>query len=406
MIIKYKTPSKQTRFLVEFSLDGTRYRKKGFETKAEALHWQDAERTRIRSGGMKVDRRTTLGDYLDWWHGSFRITNPGDGEIYKRRSGRTYRFANHKRNEQHIEKIKKTLGDIKLARLDADHGHKLEQVFRKTDINPTGVAASSIRAMQFMLRGALSDGVKEKKLDCNPLQNMVIADKDQQKLKPHAFDNADAQKVLDNVLKLDDRRWSMFFILALKTGMRKGEIAALTWEDIRLDEQVNYVQVNKSIDWSRGDNKPRVKLPKTIQSIRKVPITADTARELKLYRAWQSQKWLEFGAEFNDETILFFNDSLGLISKSVPQHRWEKVIRQSGVKKLSLHKARHTFATFTLKHTRDIRLVSKLLGHSNVKTTEIYLDEKQDLEREAEMLAEMERKYQRGDWGGDAYQKL
>ena len=115
---------------------------------------------------------------------------------------------------------------------------------------------------------------------------------------------------------------------------------------------------------------------------------------------------MEFGADFNEETILFFNDNLGLVSKSVPQHRWEKVIKQSGVRKLSLHKARHTFATFTLKHTKDIRLVRKLLGHSSVKTTEVYIDEKQDLELEAEMLAEMEVKYRRGDRGGDALQEL
>lgn len=406
MIIKYKIPSKQTRFLVEFSLDGTRYRKKGFETKAEATRWQDAERTRIRSGGMKVDRQTKLGEYLDWWHGSFIVTDPSDGEVYKRNSGRKYRYANHKRNLQHINRIKPIIGNIRLVNLTSDHAHKLEQVLRKTDGNPDGVSVSTIRKMQFMLRGALNDGVKEKKLDANPLQNMVIVDKDQQTKKPHAFDKADAQKVLDNVLNLDDRRWSTFFLLALKTGMRKGEIAALTWADIKLDGQVNYIQVNKSIDWSRGDNKPRVKLPKTIQSIRKVPITSDTAQELKLYRAWQSQKWNEFGVDFNDETILFFNDNLGLVSKSVPQHRWEIVLRRSGVKKLSLHKLRHTFATFTLKHTKDIRLVSKLLGHSDVRTTEIYLDEKQELELEAEMLAEMEGKYQGGDRGGDALRKL
>ena len=65
-----------------------------------------------------------------------------------------------------------------------------------------------------------------------------------------------------------------------------------------------------------------------------------------------------------------------------------------------------TFATFTLKHTKDIRLVSKLLGHSDVRTTEIYLDEKQELELEAEMLADMEGEYRGGDRGGDALQKL
>ena len=406
MIIKYKIPSKETRFLVEFSLDGTRYRKKGFETKAEAMRWQDAERTRVRSGGMKVDRQTKLDEYLDWWHESFIVTDPSDGEVYKRNSGRKYRYANHKRNLQHINRIKPVIGNIRLVNLTSDHAHKLEQVLRKTDSNPDGVSVSTIRKMQFMLRGALNDGVIEMKLDANPLQNMVIADKDQQTEKPHAFDKADAQKVLDNVLNLDDRRWSTFFLLALKTGMRKGELAALTWADIKLDGQATYIKVNKSIDWSRGENKPRVKLPKTIKSIRKVPISSDTAQELKLYRAWQLQKWVEFGADFNDETILFFNDNLGLVSKSVPQHRWETVLRRSGVKKLSLHKLRHTFATFTLKHTKDIRLVSKLLGHSDVRTTEIYLDEKQELELEAEMLAEMEGEYRGGDRGGDALQKL
>ena len=41
------------------------------------------ERARLRTGGLKVDQITTLGEYLDWWHGSFTVTNPGDGEVYK-----------------------------------------------------------------------------------------------------------------------------------------------------------------------------------------------------------------------------------------------------------------------------------------------------------------------------------
>ena len=69
-------------------------------------------------------------------------------------------------------------------------------------------------------------------------------------------------------------------------------------------------------------------------------------------------------------------------------------------------KAGAHIAAFVEEHSKDIRLVSKLLGHSDVRTTEIYLDEKQELELEAEMLAEIEGKYRGGDWGGDALQKL
>ena len=246
MIIKYSTTSGKTRYLVEFSIDGIRYRKKGFEIKSDAKHWEDHERVRVRSGGIKVDRQTTLREYLDWWHESFIVTDPGDGKIYKRNSGRKYRNANRVRNRQHIEKIKSIIGDVKLVRLTGDHGHKLEQVLRKTEHNPGGMAPSSIRGMQFMLKGALSDGVKEKKLDSNPLQYVVVAERDEQQQKPHSFSIEDAQKVLEHIVGLEDRRWSIFFILALKTGMRKGEIAALTWADIHLDGNVNYLKVCRS----------------------------------------------------------------------------------------------------------------------------------------------------------------
>ena len=136
-----------------------------------------------------------------------------------------------------------------------------------------------------------------------------------------------------------------------------------------------------------------------------VALSADTAQELKLYRAWQAKKWLELGREFDENSILFFGDNFQLVSKSVPQHRWEQVVKKSGVSKLSLHKLRHTFATFTLNHTGDIRLVRKLLGHSNVKTTEIYVDERPELELEAKMLSAMEVKYSGGDRGGALLKK-
>ena len=109
---------------------------------------------------------------------------------------------------------------------------------------------------------------------------------------------------------------------------------------------------------------------------------------------------MEVGKEFDNNTILFFGDNFDLVSKSVPQHRWKQVVKKSGVLKLSLHKLRHTFETFTLEHTGDIRLVSKLLGHSNVRTTEIYIDEKDDVKLEAKMLSAMEGKYSGGDRGG------
>ena len=188
----------------------------------------------------------------------------------------------------------------------------------------------------------------------------------------------------------------MFFVLGLRTGLRKGEIAALQWSDFTFGENISFLEVKRAVDWSKGDNKPFLKSPKTKKSKRQIVLTNDTAHELKLYRAWQSQKWMEFGQELNEDALLFFNDNFGLVSKSVPQHRWDKVIKKSGVQKLTLHKLRHTFATYLWKQSKDLSLVGKMLGHSNEKTTQIYVDKIDEMEKEAEQLQQVENLFKRG----------
>ena len=394
-VLKYSTPSGNIKWMVEFVYEGVRHRKRGFEKKSEALRWKDMERARLRTGGLKVDQITTLGEYLDWWHGSFTVTNPGDGEVYKR-PGRMYRYANHKRNLQHIQRIKPVIGNVRLSKLTADHAHMLEKVLRKTDSNPNGVAVSTIRKMQFMLKGALSDGVKQKKLDTNPLADAIVAETDDVDYAPHSFSISDAQTVLETIYTLEDRRWTMFFVLGLRTGLRKGEIAALQWSDFTFGENISFLEVKRAVDWSKGDNKPFLKSPKTKKSKRQIVLTNDTAHELKLYRAWQSQKWMECGQELTEDALLFFNDNFGLVSKSVPQHRWDKVIKKSGVQKLTLHKLRHTFATYLWKQSKDLSLVGKMLGHSNEKTTQIYVDKIDEMEKEAKQLQQVENLFKRG----------
>ena len=272
----------------------------------------------------------------------------------------------------------------------------LEKMLRKTDTNPSGVAVSTIRKMQFMLKGALSDGVKQKKLDTNPLADAIVADTDDVDYAPHSFSISDAQTVLETIYAMEDKRWTMFFVLGLRTGLRKGEIAALQWSDITFGDNVSFLEVKRAVDWSKGDNRPFLKSPKTQKSKRKIVLTRDTAQELKIYRAWQSQKWMEFGQDLAEDSLLFFNDNFGIVSKSVPQHRWDNVIKKSGVQKLTLHKLRHTFATYLWKQSKDLSLVGKMLGHSNEKTTQIYVDKIDEMEKEAEQLQQVENLFKRG----------
>ena len=65
-----------------------------------------------------------------------------------------------------------------------------------------------------------------------------------------------------------DMRWFMRIFLGLSTGLRSGEISALTWKKINLNDGT--LKVNRSVEYSKGDTNGGLKLPKTDNSIRTI----------------------------------------------------------------------------------------------------------------------------------------
>ena len=125
-VYKYKIKSGNTKWRVDFVLKGIRTKQEGFATRSQAKDFEAKERARISAGGTKIDKQTTLGDYLDWWLSSFTY-QPQNGGLYKRDSGRKYRNNNHVRNKQHVTKIKNIIGDVKLHKLRPTHVFLLEK---------------------------------------------------------------------------------------------------------------------------------------------------------------------------------------------------------------------------------------------------------------------------------------
>ena len=66
MVCKYRVRSGNTKWRVDFVLNGIRTKREGFSTRSEAKNFEAKERARISAGGTKLDKQTTLGDYLDW----------------------------------------------------------------------------------------------------------------------------------------------------------------------------------------------------------------------------------------------------------------------------------------------------------------------------------------------------
>jgi integrase/recombinase XerD len=148
----------------------------------------------------------------------------------------------------------------------------------------------------------------------------------------------------------------MLVYLALYSGLRVSEITALKIGDLNLKSADPYILVRKA------------KRDKT----RKVYIPQPLVKMLKEYIQYKKQT---LGEQTQDDSPLFANkagDHFAVISL---MKSFKESIIQSGLRNtLSIHCARHTYATFLLDETGNLAHVKKQLGHENIAMTSIYAD--------------------------------
>lgn len=169
-----------------------------------------------------------------------------------------------------------------------------------------------------------------------------------------------ALAVLENYL-LENRKEDtcLGITIALYTGIRIGELCALTWEDIDLEEQVIHIRRNiQRAKKSNGQNKTEVivQTPKTVDSARTIPIPPALCLLLKEY---DKEK---FGFVISGTK----NDWIDIRTL---QYRFRRILEKCGIEYFNFHMLRHAFATRCVSMGFDIKSLSEILGHSNVKIT-------------------------------------
>lgn len=166
------------------------------------------------------------------------------------------------------------------------------------------------------------------------------------------------QKVLQDYLDPVHNRSHLGILIALHTGMRLGEICALQWKHVLLDEEVISVQSTLiRLKAKSGPKKTALVLtePKSSQSMRLVPITRTLKNVLEQYQS-DPEQFVLTGADY-------------WIDPRTLQNHFEQTAKACGLKDVHFHVLRHTFATRCVEAGFDIKCLSEILGHSSVKTT-------------------------------------
>ncbi|EMF0243764.1 site-specific integrase [Enterococcus hirae] len=177
-------------------------------------------------------------------------------------------------------------------------------------------------------------------------------------------------KALDG---LGNLKQSAFLRLLAMSGCRRGEILGLEWRSVNFDE--NYISITQTL--ARGKNRRLyLELPKTSSSKREIPLDAKTMDMLKRWRLRQRKDLLRFGHNsINDHQLVFSSlEKNSFIELATPRKWLHTILKENGIRKITLHGLRHTAATMMLESGLTLKDVSDRLGHASIEiTSDLYI---------------------------------
>lgn len=172
--------------------------------------------------------------------------------------------------------------------------------------------------------------------------------------------------------------------LAFLTGMREGELLGLEWTDIQ-DDGIHVNQTTSMVthvdNQGNRERKREVWDTKTKNSVRIIPISARTRQMLSEYKTQQLAYFISKG--YGRPKYVFTTQMGKLVDPTSFIKSYKRLLKRAGIKYRKFHAVRHTFATEAIKKGVDVKQLSLILGHSDIKTTYIYVQVDEASKREA-----------------------
>lgn len=358
--------------------------KSGFKTKAEAMEAGTiAYNEYINAGKPFKECKMSYSDYLDYWINNYCKTN------LKYNTIQTYTTLSNKY-------IKPYIGHYRMCNITSI----TLNTFVTNLVNQYDFSRDYFRNILKIVKGSFRDAINLYGfIKYNPALTIRIPKMDiEKKEEKHLYTKEEIDLIINRFK--DDSTFICAFLTACFTGMRTGELFALTWEDIDLDNGL--INIKHSVYDKTKDKYGRwyIGTTKTISGQRKVYIGETLKETLKNYKQRQQKLKRLYGKEYKyyhieavkneygkviehrivlnktcGEKILnlvFVRDNGTYSGTDLLRYPFKIIHKELGIEKCRFYDLRGSYATKILNNGTKIKEVADLLGHSNVETTENY----------------------------------
>ena len=214
-----------------------------------------------------------------------------------------------------------------------------------------GLSDRMVRACHMNCRSALEKAVQDGLIRVNPAVGCKLPPKKAREMQ--VLTREEIQRFL---IQAKAEGYFELFLLELTTGLRRGELLALQWDDLNLE--TGELQVTKQVYRTKEDGL-LISQPKTKSSIRTVSLPPPLLNILKEYKESVNSRWM-FPAPVKEDSPL---------DPAYIRTRLHLILEHAQCKQIRFHDLRHTFATIALGNGMDVKTLSAMLGHVSAATT-------------------------------------
>jgi integrase len=153
----------------------------------------------------------------------------------------------------------------------------------------------------------------------------------------------------------------VFFLTAILTGMRLGELLGLQWSDI--DWQSGQIKVRRALWWGKVNGKWQwlLQRPKSKAAVRDIDVSDELQQELRKHRVVCPNS--------NADLVFCTSSRAPLEPRTLMRWHFQPALERSSLRKIRFHDLRHTSASLLIPEKENPKYIQRQLGHASIKMT-------------------------------------